>query len=323
MRSLILSIAAASFLTTGCAIDRRGESATSQSADAIAVHAQQLLDSAEVAEDLSRRTSQMEEVLAYQGERSEVELEDMGSVRRELRSLRGAVDQLQHSSAQSQSSTDSFEEDVASRVATLEQSVSNIERAFGLSSAVETVSDAAVGAVESPLENNEGTGAADEQEPSSIGDTDNQIASSTEEGVVRGDGVDIVAQAVVEDSAGDGDDPLVVAERAIAEGHPRVARAILERVVRDGGDAAATPEVLYRLAETWFAEGLYEQAGLRFQTVVEQGSGESWAAWAMVRQGECFQQLGDNAGASFFWEDVLREYPDSEASELASSLLGR
>jgi TolA-binding protein len=132
-----------------------------------------------------------------------------------------------------------------------------------------------------------------------------------------------VAQEVVDNNEPGEDDPLVVAERAIAEGHPRVARAILERIVREGGDDAATPEVLYRLAETWFAEGLYEQAGLRFQTVVEQGGGDSWAAWAMVRQGECFQQLGDNAGASFFWEDVLREYPNSEASELAESLLGR
>ena len=318
MRHFIIVSAATSLLATGCIVDKRGESETSQSTDAIAAHSQQLAEAASVRVELQRRTSQMEEVLAYQGERSEVELEDMDSVRRELRSLRGAVDQLQHSSAQSQSSSTAFQEDVASRVSSLEESVSNIERTFGLSSASQPASDptaVTTGDVAEAVSVAEDTPVEE--------DVASEVDDALSEGVIRGGGVDIVAQEVVENSDAGADDPLVVAERAIAEGHPRVARAILERVVRDGGDDAATPEVLYRLAETWFAEGLYEQAGLRFQTVVEQGGGDSWAAWAMVRQGECFQQLGDNAGASFFWEDVLREYPDSEASELAESLLGR
>ena len=85
--------------------------------------------------------------------------------------------------------------------------------------------------------------------------------------------------------------------------------------------AADQPELLYRYAETWFAEGLYEQAGLRYQKVVDQAKGSSWSAWAMVRQGECFQHLGNAEGARFFWEDVIRQYPDSEASKLAESLL--
>jgi TolA-binding protein len=314
MRVLILGITAASLLGTGCVVDKRGESATSQSSEAIATHSQQLSEAASVTEELNRRTSQMEEVLAYQGERSEVELEDMDSVRRELRSLRGGVDQLQHSSAQSQSSMDSFQEDIAARVAALEQSVATIQQAFGLSGVATPVAESVEGAPESI---GESTAEAED------GEEAGEEAAVEEEGVIRGGGVDIVAQGVVEESSNGGDDPLVVAERAIAEGHPRVARAILERVIREGGEQASTPEVLYRLADTWFAEGLYEQAGLRFQTVVEQGAGGSWAAWAMVRQGECFQHLGDNAGASFFWEDVLREYPGSEASELAQSLLGR
>jgi len=267
----------------------------------------------------------MEEVLAYQGERSEVELEDMDSVRRELRSLRGAVEELQHSNNQQLSSVDAFQEDVASRVAALEISVSNIERTFGLSPVTELVTDGTISEEESGITEAVAENVDEAAAPTVEGEPQEPTVeeSPVEAGVLRGGGVDIVAQEVVDNSDGEGDDPLVVAERAIAEGHPRVARAILERVIREGGDSASTPEVLYRLAETWFAEGLYEQAGLRFQTVVEQGSGESWAAWAMVRQGECFQHLGDNAGASFFWEDVLREYPGSEASELAETLLGR
>jgi TolA-binding protein len=40
-----------------------------------------------------------------------------------------------------------------------------------------------------------------------------------------------------------------------------------------------------------------------------------------VRQGECFQHLGNAEGARFFWGDVIRQYPDSEAAKLAESLL--
>ena len=72
MRTLILGITSVGLLSTGCALDRRGESATSQTANSIATHSQQLAEAASVSEDLQRRTSQMEEVLAYQGERSEV-----------------------------------------------------------------------------------------------------------------------------------------------------------------------------------------------------------------------------------------------------------
>ena len=91
--------------------------------------------------------------------------------------------------------------------------------------------------------------------------------------------------------------------------------------MREVDGAGGDPEVLYRYAETWFAEGLYEQAGLRYQNVVDKAGESSWAAWAMVRQGECFQHLGNGEGARFFWEDVIRQYPESEAAKLAESLL--
>ena len=112
-----------------------------------------------------------------------------------------------------------------------------------------------------------------------------------------------------------------MAEQALTDGNPRVARAVIERAMRELEGAASHSELLYRYAETYFSEGLYEQAGLRYQAVVDRDASSSWSAWAMVRQGECFKHLGNTDGARFFWEDVIRQYPDSEASKLARTLL--
>ena len=113
----------------------------------------------------------------------------------------------------------------------------------------------------------------------------------------------------------------MLAEQALTDGKPRVARAVIERAMREVEGAASHSELLYRYAETYFSEGLYEQAGLRYQTVVDRDASSSWSAWAMVRQGECFKHLGNTDGARFFWEDVIRQYPDSEASKLARTLI--
>ena len=82
-------------------------------------------------------------------------------------------------------------------------------------------------------------------------------------------------------------------------------------------------EARYRLAESYFAEKLYQQAILKMEDVVTADPGSDWAAWAMVRQGECFRGMGKAQEAELWWEDVLAKHPDTEAAKAAKSLLGR
>jgi hypothetical protein len=82
----------------------------------------------------------------------------------------------------------------------------------------------------------------------------------------------------------------------LRDNRPQAARAILEPIIDAEIDQALLPEARYRLAETWFNEGRYQQAILRFEDVVAGHASSPWASWAMVRQGDCFAAPRSGAG---------------------------
>jgi len=114
-------------------------------------------------------------------------------------------------------------------------------------------------------------------------------------------------------------------EQAVAhlEGdRPRVARAILEKAVQTYHGAPELAEIRYRLGETWMNEGKWSKAVTAFQAVVDNHSSSEWAAWAMLRQGDCFIGMGQNDNGRLFYEEVQRLHPSSEAAGEAKKLLG-
>jgi TolA-binding protein len=276
-------------------VDRTGQSATSRLARESAIQTSRVQEVEKLVRRMSVRVSELEEVMSYRGEQDEMELENLEGIQMEIRRLRNDVETLLRAGVQGASETEAFRTDADARLRETGQRLERLERSLGLGGGVplpapmdgpkETVADEVPVTV--PEEAASPAVAAPEAEAGPVGESE----------------------------------PLVLAEQALTDGHPRVARAVLERAMREVEGAGEKPEVLYRYAETWFAEGLYEQAGLRYQNVVDKAGDSSWAAWAMVRQGECFLHLGNVDGARFFWEDVIRQYPDSEASKLAESLL--
>jgi TolA-binding protein len=120
-----------------------------------------------------------------------------------------------------------------------------------------------------------------------------------------------------------GTDLFELGKSHLEEGRAPAARAVLARFLQESGDDARVGEARLRLAETWFAEGLYQQAILKLEDVVQADAGSEWAAWAMVRQGECFQEMDRREEAELFWEDVLARHPDTEAANGARKLLNR
>jgi TolA-binding protein len=294
-----------SLLCAGCIVDRTGQSATSLVAQESAQQSHRVEAAEALVKRLSTRIGELEEVISYRGEQEEIELENLEGIEMEFRRIRNQVETIQRSSTQGASQTLAFRSDADARLTEALKRLERLEQSLGLGGSSPQLPPKV------PVEAKpaEAISVPNEPEKPEAPDSAKPIPEEPVEAPVE-------KEAVV-----DNDDPLVLAEQALTDGHPRVARAVLERAMREVEGAADQPELLYRYAETWFAEGLFEQAGLRYQKVVDQAKGSSWSAWAMVRQGECFQHLGNAEGARFFWEDVIRQYPDSEASKLAESLL--
>lgn len=107
--------------------------------------------------------------------------------------------------------------------------------------------------------------------------------------------------------------------RSRADEHD-VARAILEHGLQAHPEASEAPEMRYRLAETWFGQQRWSQAASAFQAVSEGHPDTDWAAWSLVRQGECFREMGDADTARIYFEDAVRLHPDTKAAKEAKKL---
>ncbi len=125
------------------------------------------------------------------------------------------------------------------------------------------------------------------------------------------------------DEVGEGVDLFELGKQHLEAGRNQAARAVFERFMADHSADKRVGEARYRLAESYFAEKLYQQAILKMEDVVTADAGSDWAAWAMVRQGECFQAMGKVQEAELWWEDVLAKHSDTEAADSAKALLGR
>ncbi len=114
---------------------------------------------------------------------------------------------------------------------------------------------------------------------------------------------------------------LELASEHIAAGRSRVARAVLEKALGEHKGAPEIPEIRYRLGETWFNEKNWGKAVGAFQSVIENHPDSEWAPWAMLRQGECFGELGQNDNAQLFFQEVIRVHPGTPAAKDAKKLL--
>ena len=295
-------------LLAGCMVDRTGQSVTSRLARESAIQTSRVHEAEKLAERTSERLKELEEVMAYRGEQEELELENLDGIQMEIRRLRNDVEKLQRAALENEGSTTAFRGDADSRLTKTAERLERLEVLFGVD-----------GTAVPPDASKEEEPAADtgKEESSKAPDKPTAKSDQSSKGSTKAPNSNGNEKEVSKKLG----DVLVLVEQNLTDGHPRVARALLEKAMREIDGAGDDPEGLYRYAETWFMEGLYEQAGLRYQTVVEKSEKSSWAAWAVVRQGECFQHLGQTEGAHFFWKDVLTRYPDSEAAKLAKALL--
>jgi len=112
-----------------------------------------------------------------------------------------------------------------------------------------------------------------------------------------------------------------IAREHLSRGENDVARAILSHALDLVGDGAPAAELRYLLGMTWFQEQRWGQAATAFQLVTEAHADSEWAAWSLVRQGECFREMGDVATARVFLEEIVERFPDTDAAADAERLL--
>ncbi len=144
-----------------------------------------------------------------------------------------------------------------------------------------------------------------------------------------------VADAAVPDGAEPGESPaaavpsdapdglLELGREHLEAGRAVAGRAVIQRYLSENPQSPRVFEGHFLLAETWFAEGSFQQAVLAYEDVVQGDPEGEWAPPAMLRQGECFQSMGRGDEARLFWEDLVARYPQSDEALRARDRLGQ
>ena len=112
-----------------------------------------------------------------------------------------------------------------------------------------------------------------------------------------------------------------LAKEHLVAGREEAAEAVLNRILKEFPRSEYEPEVRYRLAEAAFNSKNYPESARRFQDVLNRHPSSPFASWSLLRQGECFEAMGQQDNAAIFYNDVISEYPKSKAAKEAKQKL--
>ncbi len=77
----------------------------------------------------------------------------------------------------------------------------------------------------------------------------------------------------------------------------------------------------FLVADSYFKLGKMREAALKFNEFLEAKPGKKYLATAKMRIGDCFRHLGDGATAKVYYEELIKEFPDSEEAGKAKERL--
>ena len=281
-------------LLTGCVLDRTGQSITEAYRRDMILHATRLNNLENQFDNIEARTSQQEELTRTRGQEEIMAMESLEELRGEISRLRGDVEVLSYDYGVTSESFIALSEDAVFRLVWLEDRALQLEENLGLNPP-------------SP--------------PDMASSTSNPAASATDTAPAD---TATEAEAVPSDVIPEDADPdalIALAEQHLAAGREKPAEAVLNRFLDRHPDHERVPEALYRRAEAAFNAEDYSGAVLRFQEVIDGHKDNPWAAWAMLRQGECFEAQDQQENARLFYEDVERLWPKSKAAKEARKKL--
>ena len=235
------------------------------------------------------RVSQLEEFARLQGENEVSRVENLDDINIELNRLRGGIEQLTFQMSQMQADLVQSSTSSDQRLLYAESRLVEIEQFLNI------------------------------EPPPMV--TSSQSADDQVEGERTTDDTPVVTEAEGAAAPLALSEQLDVAVRHLLDGRSGVARALLQRLLTDNPDAPELGEVRYRLAESHFNEDNWGGAARAFQQVVTNHPKSQWAPWSMLRQGECFVEMGQKKNANMFYEDLIAKYPKSKAAAEAKTRL--
>lgn len=278
-------------LLLACVLDRTGQSATDTMRRELADHGRRVRELEVVSEDMSRRVGQMEEVTRARGQEEILKMETMEQLRQEVARIRGDFEVLQHEYGTYEQAGIGYQQDSDYRMSYVESRIGQLEKSLGVKVPPPPARDPSTGGIVAPLTTPTGpTGPITDPEP--------PVASTPEE-------------------------VFALIGKNLEDGNGGVARAIAKRFIQDNPTSDRVAEAHYRVAESWQNEADYKAAAAAFLVVSDKHPQSTWAAWSVLRIGECFAALGDKDNAKLFWTDVIQRYPKSKAAKEAKTQLGK
>ena len=304
-------------LALGCILDRTGQSVTSAMRAELLEHSDQIEKLDRLLQQYEQRISQVEEVTRARGEAELMNLDSMDQVRMELANFRNDLEILRHSSIKSANNLGSAATDADFRISWLEERAESLEKQLG--SVPPPPPEYPSPLVENSVEDNKKSTSISQEKPQQQDQQEEvleaQKTSDREKSLNEDDNRSVEKTAVT------GSELIKLAEKHLKQGREVPAEAVLKRYLAEFEDDKDRGKALFLYAEVSFSKKEYAQAVSRFQKVLDEYNKSQWAALALLRQGECYEALGQPENAKVFYKDVLLEYPKSAAAKDAKKKL--
>ena len=287
-----------SLLMLGGCFSTHNTSATSEYARQVSTATLRVSQLEQQLVESQQRIEQLEEVIRLQGQSDAQALENVDQVNAELARLRGQMEVLEFNAEEMGKSVNDQQLTQEQRQLHDESRLRQLEGFLGV---VAPPIPSLTGA-----ESDRSTDAAD-------GETPDPYAVDPE-GQIEDEPTEPVPESVT--------GKLELAASHMEAGRQQVARSILEQAIEVHSGADETPELRYRLAETWFNEEDWRRAILGFQTVIDNHPESEWACWGYYRQGESMEAFQGLQQAGPFYQGAIQgACKASEAAKVARKKL--
>lgn len=102
-----------------------------------------------------------------------------------------------------------------------------------------------------------------------------------------------------------------------------------KQILEDGprlttsGSSEDKEKARFLLAESLFKLGKIREAALKYSEFIESHPSPKLIPTVKMRLGDCFRHLGDKSTAQIYYEELIKEFPESEEASKAKERLGQ
>ncbi len=112
-----------------------------------------------------------------------------------------------------------------------------------------------------------------------------------------------------------------LAYSALARGDYSSARKNFKAYVANNKDGEKVPEAVFLIADSYYREGLYEEAILEYQTLIDRYPKNSRVPLSYLKQGLSLIKINRVEEAKLFLESLIDKYPSSQEADEAREKL--